>query len=194
MAVTGFNQLLQSMGQADFFTGILPFVLSYVLFFLALKKIPIFSDEEERMSALVAIAMAFFVARFIAVNPLYQNFFVEYFGRLVIGLSGFLGLFMLLGFIGFDFDDERGFGIPLIIMLAVLAAIGAFGLSNGLFALIPRQAMIFGVSLADIAEFSLNSGLLYLVVIGGAIYWATVNHDEDDPDTGDILNKLLGTD
>lgn len=195
-AATGFNQVLETMAQADFFTGILPFLVSFIVFYVTLKNLPILKglDDDSNLSALLAVLFAFFVARFLMVNPLYQTFFVDYFGRITIGLIGLLGLMILLTFVGWEPGNGDGLPVPIITLLALLAVVGAFGISNGFFAFIPANSLPFvGVSLQTLAEAFVNSGLIYLVIIGGAIAWAIADSDDsDDDDWQDHFLKFLG--
>jgi len=197
VAVTGFNTLLQTMAEADFFTGILPFLLSYVLFYGALDKVPIFNDKEhQRFKPLVAIVFAFFVARFLVVNPAYQGFFVEYFGRVVIGLTGILGLMVLLGFVGWDGKKIQS---PLMAIIVLIMVLGAWTISGGAFAFLPEsQLPVIGISISQISSVLFENGIIYLIVIGVALYWVSGEADKEDEDDSadniDKLNKLLGLD
>lgn len=178
MAVGGFNSFLQAGASVDLFSGVLPFVISYVLFFFLLKKVPVFKDEDgnitdQRVPAIVAIAAAFYVARFVAVNPLYQDFFVQYFGTLTIGIIGVLGLLMLLGMMGWDLRSWDGEGEKSwIAALMGIIAIAAFTVSGGVLAFLPGQEA--GGILASVSgaiAFTLESGLIWIIVVGAAMAW-----------------------
>ncbi len=196
MVTTGFNTLLETMAQADFFTGILPFLLAYVLFYGALDKVPVLKDDNKRFKPLVAIVFAFFVARFLVVNPAYQGFFVDYFGRIAIGLVGILGLMVLLGFTGWEADNIKS---PLMAVIVLIMVLGAWTISGGAFAFLPESSLPYlGVSIAGLGNILFENGIIYLVVIGVALYWVSGEADADDDnnnaDNIDKLNKLLGLD
>lgn len=183
MAVTGFNQLLQTMANADFFTGILPFLLTYLVTYLALQRVPLFQKDDElvenadRFVALISIIIAFFVANFLVQNPVYQSFFSEYLGRLAIGLVGILGFMVLIGLIGWNMDKIRK---PLMGTIIVVFAVAAFGLSGGLFAFLPQsQLPLLGMTIRETFNFVFESGLIWLLVIGAALFWVTGDSDSD---------------
>jgi len=170
----GFNELLQNMAQQDFFTGIFPFILSYVVFYLALSKTPLFKEQEgKRFSAIVSVIFAFFVSYWLVLNPAYQSFFASYLSRIVIGIVGLLGLLVFLAFVpGFNLGRVRTNGL---IVLVVLGAISAFAISGGGSAFIPFDTQILGMeySLGQLIDYVFDSGLIYLLIIGGALYWVT---------------------
>ncbi|PSH00076.1 MAG: hypothetical protein BRC28_01560 [Nanohaloarchaea archaeon SW_4_43_9] len=178
MAVAGFNQLLETMARMDFFTGVLPFVLTYVVLYAALKKVPVISDQDDKnFPALVAIIGAFFVARFIVVNPLYQAFFVEYFGKLVIGLMGFVGLLILLAFTGYNLGEKGGLKSPMVVMLMVAVAGLAFATSGGLGFRLPT---IQGLNLQAWLTWFFQSGAIWILVVLGSLWWVSGSDDGSD--------------
>lgn len=173
----GFSTLLETMAQMDFFTLVLPFVLSYTVFFLALRQVPLFGDEDnDKFSALVAVIASFFVAQFIAVNPWYQTFFVEYFGSLTIGMVGILGLLIVLGLFNWDLDIFRRPWMALIFMAIAGAAFtraGGFG---------PSRIGDISVGSIDLAGLLIDTGLVWILIIGGVIVWITYEPEENTSD------------
>ncbi|MFB6145983.1 MAG: hypothetical protein ABEJ99_05800 [Candidatus Nanohaloarchaea archaeon] len=187
---SGIVTILQSAAQNDFFTLLLPFLLSYIVFFLALKNVPIVgnADNKTKMSAIISVILSLFTVYFLYQNPVYQSFFVGYSARIAIGMVGILGLLVFLGILGIDMDGKE---VPIITILVIAGATGAFFMSKGIYAFLPRAAIpVIGYTPRQIFDFLMNSGLLYLVIIGGGIYWATVDTD-DDADRGDIFKKLF---
>lgn len=182
MAVAGFNQVLQSMAAMDFFTGVLPFVLTYVVLYAALDKVPVIS-EKDNFPPLIAIIGAFFVARFIVVNPVYQSFFVEYFGQLVIGLMGFIGLLILLAFTGYNLGESGGLKTPLAAMVMIAIVGAAFTSAGGLGF---QLGAISTLGLGELIGWSLESGLIWILVVAGALYWAS-----SDGSGGDKKDYML---
>lgn len=159
----GFSTLLESMAQLDFFSLVLPFILSYIVFFLAIREIELF--EEKQHASLIALISSFFTAQFIATNEFYQTFFVDYFGQLTIGLVGILGLFILLGLVGWNASHAKGPFMGLIIVAIVgasFATAGGFG----------PPLLEFDSPGADmIGPLLFDTGLIWVLVIGGVILW-----------------------
>lgn len=186
----GFSTLLETMAQMDFFSLVLPFVLSYTVFFMALKQVPLFKEEDnQKMSSLIAVIASFFVAQFIAVNPWYQTFFVEYFGSLTIGMVGILGLLIVLGLFNWDLDIFRRPWMALVFISIAGAAFvraGGFGPS--------RVDSVPGISEGlNLGSLLIDTGLIWILVIGGVIVWLS----SDDEDTGDrvpLIDQLFRTD
>lgn len=184
MAVAGFNQLLQTMAQMDFFTGVLPFVLTYIVLYAGLKKVPVINETEKDFPALIAIIGAFFVARFIVVNPVYQSFFVEYFGKLVIGLMGFVGLLILLAFTGYNLGEKGGLKSPLVVMIMIAVAGSAFATSGGLGFNLP---MLQSFQIGQILAWTLESGAIWIIIVLGALWWVSSDSSSSDGPPGWIL-------
>jgi len=188
---TGFSALLQSMVQQDIFSLVLPFLLSYIVFYLALQRVPIFKeDDDSNFAALVAIIFAFFVAYFLTLNPQYQAFFPEYLGRITIGLIGLLGLATVVAFVTTDTDYLKS---PLMIIIILIIVISAWTLSGGALAFLPTGSLpVIGLSIAEIGNILFENGIIYLVIIGVALYWVTNEGDSEDRDLADNIAKLLG--
>lgn len=193
---TGFSALIQSMVQQDIFSLVLPFLLSYVVFFLALQRVPIIKDGESdttKFASLIALIFAFFVAYFLTLNPQYQAFFPAYLGRITIGLIGLLGLATVIAFIGFDKNYLKS---PLIVIISIIIVLSAWTVSGGAFAFLPKSALPYlGVSIADIGQVLYENGIIYLVVIGLGLYWVTAESEDDQDGNNDLANmisKLVG--
>lgn len=186
MAVAGFNQLLESMAAMDFFTGVLPFVLTYVVLYAALDEVPVINDNDN-FPPLIAVIGAFFVARFIVVNPLYQDFFLVYFGRIVVGLVGFIGLLILLAFSGYELADAN---VPLLMMLMIAIAGSAFAAAGGLGVEVPA---LTGFQIMPLITYAMESGLAWIVIVGIALWWAS-SDGSDDGNLGDYAVPFLSND
>ena len=184
-----FGQFLVSLEQVDFFTLLLPFIVSYVLFLFTLRKIDLF-DDNGQVSSVIAIAAAFFMAQFIATNPIYQTFFIEYFGRLTIGMIGILGLASVLGLAGWG--NVLSSSKPLALIFLAGAGI-VFARSGGLEAIVPISEF---PSIAGAYTYLFESGLIWLVVLGGVMYWTapTGNDDggDDDSTASAVVDAILG--
>lgn len=189
----GFSNLIQSMMQQDIFTLVLPFLLSYIVFFLALQRVPVLKEAESdtnKFSALIALIFAFFVAYFLTLNPQYQSFFPAYIGRIVIGLIGILGLATIVAFVTTDSDYLKS---PLMMIIILIIVISAWTMSGGALAFLPETALpVIGLSIADIGNMLFDNGIIYLVVIGVALYWVSNEGDSEDRDVADAISKLIG--
>ncbi|EHK02341.1 hypothetical protein HRED_01721 [Candidatus Haloredivivus sp. G17] len=183
----GFSTLLETMAQLDFFTLVLPFILSYVVFLFAIRKVPLFQDSndepEQGIPEIIAVISAFFAAQFIAANPWYQTFFVDYFGRITIGVIGILGLMILLGLIGLDFNIFTNPAM-VIIMIAVVGA--AFTASGGFGP--PIFSFDAGI-LTDTLGMLIDTGLIWLLVIAGVIAFTATENDGGGDST--LLEQLF---
>lgn len=178
MAVGGFNVILESMAQADFFSGVLPFLISYVLFYFTMKQLPLFDENNEKVAGIVSIAAAFYVARFITVNAVYQQFFVQYFGTLTIGIIGILGLLMLLAMMGWDLRSWDTQDKSWITGLMAVIAIAAFTVSGGLSAFVPSGTGSGVLSaLLNIVAISFETGLVWILLVLGVVGWVAASDD-----------------
>ncbi|PSG98718.1 MAG: hypothetical protein BRC29_01160 [Nanohaloarchaea archaeon SW_7_43_1] len=176
------------MAQIDAFTGLLPFVLTYVVLYAALKDVPVIKDND-KFPPLIAVIGAFFVARFIVVNPFYQDFFVTFFGKLVVGLIGFIGLLILLAFTGFNVEKSNA---P-ILMVLMIAIAGAAFTSAGGFGPPWNLSVLSSAELSSLIGFTLDSGLIWILVVGGALFWVSGDeNNEDGPSGMDFMKWMLG--
>lgn len=190
---TGFSALIQSMVQQDIFSLVLPFLLSYIIFLLALQRLPVLkeaSGDTQKYSSLIAIIFAFFVVYFLTLNPQYQTFFPAYLGRITIGLIGILGLATVVAFVTKDTDYLKS---PLMMIIILIIVLSAWTMSGGAFAFLPDTALpVIGLSIADIGHLMFDNGIIYLLIVGVALYWVTNEGDSEDRDLADNISKLLG--
>ncbi len=172
----GFSTLLETMAQLDFFTLVLPFVLSYIVFFLALKQVNLFSEDKH--AALIAIISSFFTAQFIATNPFYQTFFIDYFGRITIGIVGIVGLMVLIGLFGWNQSNLRSpMGAFLIIAIVASAFITAGGFG-------PSQVDVGDYEMINVGAVLIDSGLIWLLLIAGVLAWTLKDEEDEGNSTG----------
>lgn len=188
---TGFNELIRTFMAQDVFTGVLPFVLTYVILFLGVKRVPIFKTEDgrgEQFAALVSVVGAFYVARFLITRTFYQEFFIKYFGQFAVGMVGLLGLMTILAFLGIDLDPESTpFNNPLLILVAISIAGAAFTSAGGFGPPILETAQIG--ALAPIINGMVESGLIWALVIGGVLWWTM--SDGGDGGDGPSMRRML---
>ena len=163
----GYADFIATLEQADFFVGVLPFVIIYSIFYIALINAPKFR-ESHRITTLVAASFGFLGSFFILRSPFYQQFFINYFGFLGVGLLGVIGLItalMLTGFrdyFNFGQDDASDLakavgGIAAVIVLGAFVTAGGFGpISNSTGAISGLSALI---------AYVFNTGLIWAVVV-----------------------------
>lgn len=194
--VSGFNVLLQNLAQLDFFTLILPFVLSFIIFKFVLNGIKVFSENEAfndgNYDVLISLILSSFVVYFLSQNPMYQSFFTSYFGRIAFAVTGALGLLVLFAFIGVDLTDS----VPIISFLGILAIIAAFSLSGGFAPFIPGGSLpLLTLTYDELFSLMFDTGLVYLLVIGLGVYFVTKEGQERDGSTPkNTLDYLLNLD
>ena len=188
-----FGQLMQSLENVGFFTGLLPFVITYTIFFFMLRKVgeQILDNKgrAQQFAAILSIAFAFFTSRFIVMNPVYQQFFTQYLGRFTVLAVGFLGLLVILGWFGIELES-MGTGIWGGIAALFVGAL--FVVSGGLNAsLLPTGSQNQIIStIVGVLNWSINTGVIFIFLIIGLLYWSlgdpTENGDEDS-----LLEKLF---
>ena len=173
--VQSFGGLMQTLEGLDFFTGLLPFVVTYTVFFFILRYLAdevLFEgydgNKPDQFAALVSIAFAFFTANFIINQPWAAVFFSQYLGRLTVIIVGLLGLLALLGFVGIDLDSSRT-GVGWVMALLVLAAFGVSGGASSVLPVSSRNAAI--AYLSSGLNYMIDSGLIFLVLIAGLLYY-----------------------
>lgn len=186
----GFSQLLQLLAEQDFFTLVLPFVLSYLVYYIALDQADFFGKSNKQFTAPIAIIFAFFTAYFIASNPFYQTFFIDYFGRLTVGMVGLVGLFVVLGLAGFGRStiNKALMGIVMIAIAgAAFVTAGGFGPPWFQVGNIEAPSLI-----AQAVNYSLNTGLVWLIVVGGVLWWTMRDPGKGGGESEWTPSKILG--
>lgn len=185
-----FPQLIQSLEELGFFTGLLPFVITYTIFFFMLRKVAgeILDDGREDMfAAILSIAFAFFTSRFIIMNPAYQEFFTQYLGRFTVLVVGFLGLLVILGWFGIELEKEHGIwgGIAALLVGAVYVVSGGANLS---FLPAENQNEILA-AVTGALSWSIETGIIFVFLIIGLLYWTMSDPSESSDDN--IFSKMF---
>lgn len=182
---TGFASLLTALEGVDFFTLLLPFLVTYVVMLFGVRQIGHLDDTN--VPPVVALAGAFFLAFFLANNPGYQSFFTEYWARIAIGMMGVLGLGAILGLAGWDgvLSDSK----PLA-LLVLVAGLIVFGRTGGLNAVVPLP----DTTVSEAISQALNSPLVWLLPLGLVMYWTSPSSGDDDDGSSleDKLDFVLG--
>jgi hypothetical protein len=174
--VQSFGGLMETLTGIDFFTGLLPFVITYTVFFFILRYLATqvlfeeWSDgnKPDQFAAILSIAFAFFTANFIMNQPWAAAFFSQYLGRLTVIIVGLLGLLALLGFVGIDLDSTKT-GVGWVMALLVIAA---FAVSGGVSSILPVSSRNAAVAyFSSGLSYMIDSGLIFLVLIVGLLYY-----------------------
>lgn len=182
MAVAGFNTFLEQMAAMDFFTGVLPLVLTYVVLYAGLKQVPVLNNSDNNFPPVIALIGALFTARFIVVNPTYQSFFVDFWAKLVVGLMGFIGLLVLLAFTGYKMDENSALKTPLTVMIMIGIIVSAFVTAGGLGF---RPELLQLANIMPMVNWMLESGMIWILAVVGALWW--VSQDGSDKKTQDYM-------
>ncbi|WP_414837870.1 hypothetical protein ACK3SF_00490 [Candidatus Nanosalina sp. VS9-1] len=173
--VQSFGGLMETLTGIDFFTGLLPFVITYTVFFFILRYLAsevLFDgwddNKPDQFAAILSIAFAFFTANFILNQPWAAAFFSQYLGRLTVIIVGLLGLLALLGFVGIDLDSSKT-GVGWVMALLVIAA---FAVSGGVSSILPVSSRNAAIAyLSNGLTYMIDSGLIFLVLIAGLLYY-----------------------
>lgn len=197
MGTQSFGGVMETLSGIDFFSGILPFVITYTVFFFVLRYIGenlLFeewndSNKPDQFAAILAVAFAFFTADFILAQPWAATFFSEYLGRLTLIIVGLLGLLAVLGFVGMDLNSSKT-GIGAILALIVLAV---FSVSGGLSSLLPTGGQNEAITLvSDAIAYSVDSGIIFILLIVGLLYYTMRDPDSEGDSSADWFTPWGG--
>jgi hypothetical protein len=170
--VSGFSSFLSFLVEVDAFTLLFPFVLAWMLFYVAIERTGLFDESNlNRFVPVISLVMAFFTARFLVEVSFYQSFFSFFFGKIVIGLTAILGLFTLLQFAGVNVgnNDQLNTGIKwLAALMAGAAFIWAGGFGPSLFGPEETQSGLMKF-LSGFSELLLGNGVIWLIIIAAPL-------------------------
>ncbi len=163
---------MASASDIGLFSGILPFLITYTIFFFLIKRIHLLEENNDTFAAILAIAFGFYTSKFIIANPMYQNFIMDYISSVALITVGVLGLLIVLAFVGMDLSDNQGLGYVMALIVVV-----AFTVSGGLPA-------IFGENATGQAQNLLNwlisSGTVWVIAVLGLLWWTLRDSDEEN--------------
>lgn len=192
--VAGFQTLIQTLEGADFFIGVLPFVLTYAVFFITLSNMPKFGEEgNERVTILTSVVIAFFVSYFIISTAAYQTFFIDFFGTLTVGLFGLIGLMAAMTITGlYDYFPGKAFWLIPTILLGAAAFTVAGGFSVFYTGTLGTSQV--GTVLMQALDYMLNTGLIWVLILFGAVAFTVSGGEEEKEGNSllDLLNRDLG--
>lgn len=173
----GFEQLLASGSDIGLFTGILPFIITYTIFFFLIRRIGLLKDNNDTFAAILAIAFAFYTSRFIIMNPGYQQFMLDYVSRIALITVGLLGLLVVLAFVGLDLSsDVQGLGYIMALIVIV-----AFTVSGGVPVIAGDGAL---GQVQELVNWLINSGTIWILAVLGLLGWTLKDSDDEDDNGG----------
>ena len=173
----GFEQLLASGSDIGLFTGILPFIITYTIFFFLIRRIDLLKDNNDTFAAILAIAFAFYTSRFIIMNPGYQQFMLDYVSRIALITVGLLGLLVVLAFVGLDLSsDVQGLGYIMALIVIV-----AFTVSGGVPVIAGDGAL---GQVQELVNWLINSGTIWILAVLGLLGWTLKDSDDEDDNGG----------
>ena len=173
----GFEQLLASGSDIGLFSGILPFIITYTIFFFLIRRIGLLEDNNDTFAAILAIAFAFYTSRFIIMNPGYQQFMLDYVSRIALITVGLLGLLVVLAFVGLDLSsDVQGLGYIMALIVIV-----AFTVSGGVPVIAGDGAL---GQVQELVNWLINSGTIWILAVLGLLGWTLKDSDDEDDDGG----------
>lgn len=176
VAPPGFEQILQSGADIGLFSGILPFIITYTIFFFLIRRIGLLDNDNDTFAAILAIAFAFYTSRFIIANPVYQQFMLDYVSRIALITVGVLGLLVVLAFVGMDLSDSQGLGYIMALIVIV-----AFTVSGGVPVIAGEGAL---GTVTELFNWLINSGTIWVLAVLGLLGWTL--RDSDDEDRGGL--------
>lgn len=193
--VAGFNEALRNAAQVDLFTGIIPFLILFILFYLSLGKAPLIGGDENAgfTPLILALLLAGLFSNFLIQNPVYQSFTTQFVARIGLGLLGLIGIYVLIGFTPYDpnLNDDA---TALVAILATVVALASFVGAGGLGLYLP-DIMPPGLELntGGISEFIFEEGgwalFIPLAVVLYFVFSALAN--EEVGDTGNTAAQQL---
>jgi hypothetical protein len=167
---SGFSNILSLLTGVDAFSLLFPFLLAWMLYYAMIEKSKIFDDTSlNNAPPIMAMLLAFFTARFLVIQPFYQTFFSQFFGRVVIGLASILGLFALLGMSGISISDNDDLN-DYIKWIAAAMAGAAFIWAGGFGPAIFGPEAVSG-PLGEVLSFLLSGPVLMALAVGGAMLY-----------------------
>lgn len=176
--VSGFETFLSFLTGVDAFSLLFPFILAWLLYYVALEQINTFDDSSlDNFIPVMSLILAFFTARFLVANPFYQSFFADFFGKLVIGLGSLLGLYTIMSFTGFDVngnDTANNIVKWIAASMAGAAFIWAGGFGPAIFGADEIGGGI-GTGISAFSSLLFESGLIWLIVIGLPLGYIMIN-------------------
>lgn len=179
-----FNELMASGSSIGLFSGILPFIIAYTIFFFLIRRIQLLDENNDTFAAILAIAFAFYTARFTMLYG-YETFILQYMSRIALITVGVLGLLVVLAFVGMDLSDNQGLGYVMALIVIV-----AFTVSGGIPVIAGEGALS---QVTQLFNWLIESGTIWILAVLGLLGW-TLRDSDDTSDRGGLpdLFSALG--
>lgn len=172
-----FSQLLQSGSEVGLFSGILPFIIAYTIFFFLIRRIGLLDDNNDTFAAILAIAFAFYTSRFTMMYG-YETFILQYMSRIALITVGVLGLLVVLAFVGMDLSNDNkmlGYVMALIVIVA-------FTVSGGIPVIAGEGAL---GQISQFINYLIETGLVWVIAVLGLLWW-TLKDDDGNSEGGGL--------
>lgn len=166
---------LQTLEGIGFYNIVLPFVLTFVIFYGILRKIELFGDKNNEISTVIAVILAFFVVNYVPVSQSLALFFSNLVGAWAVVLVVIVLMMTGAGLLGVKPDNlpGQGYFAWLVALAALFLAIYWGGVS-----------MVAPGSLQGVEAFlsAQNALAVFVLLLGAGAVWYVAAGDEDGPD------------
>lgn len=174
---TTLGGVMQSLESVGFYNIVLPFVLSFVIFYGILRKIEVFGDKNNEISAVIAGVFAFFVVNYVPVSQSLSVFFSNLVGAWSVVLVVIVLMMTGAGLLGVKPENLPGHGY--FAWIAALAALLLAFSWGGLSMVSPGGS--------DVSFFLTNQDLLsiFVLLIGAVAVWYVVSSGNGEENGGE---------
>ena len=126
-----FGQVLETLRFLGFFDFLLPWLFTFAVVFGLLRSSKLFGEQNSRISAALALVVAFFVVGFS--GPLLSSFFISIFGGASIVIAGILVIVLFLGMFGKKPEDIYKSGVlAVLVILGIVLWLLSIGAARGI--------------------------------------------------------------
>jgi len=181
---TGFNEFLMVLTQTDFFTGILPFTLSWIVFYFATENVPNLGDNNSART-LVALIFAFFVAAFLANNPVYTSLYTNFFTAISLTITGIIGFLLALSYLEIDIGEVGGGDTSSMLVKLVIGVVAAAIALSVVDAFAISPAFNISAPIGLVSEILFEQGGIYLLIVGGIALVLLLSDTDADGEDGE---------
>ncbi len=100
--MVSFPEMIANLQERGFYQFLLPFVLLFVVTYAGFNKLKLFPEDQQAMSALLSLVIAFFATGYLATVQV-ELFFSSFLSRL-----GILIVFLVMGMMIYQFATGGG--------------------------------------------------------------------------------------
>jgi hypothetical protein len=164
-----FDNLVISMQNLGMFQYLFPFLLALAVFY-GLLEWSIGTRVKKGPVGLISVVLAFFVMLYANMNPMIVGFFSTLGGTTLIVASGILVIVVLLGLVGFKFEEvfkgdySKWFLVFVIILIGLILYFGAGG---GYFMNVPSFFISSDFTAVIIVIFIIAAAMWFMTKEGG---------------------------